>query len=200
MPRTSNAKTRFIETAVILFRARGYHGVGLSEIIDQAKAPKGSFYFHFPGGKEELAEHAIRHAGGYISHALFKSFQDAPTFKAGVEVLINRLASSFEASGWSQGCPIASVLLDTTPMSERLSLATQEVIEDWISCLSDQIRRFGIEQDARSLAVKILVSLEGAWIMGRILRSSEPFEQAAIAIATDPDQPPLSIAVPLRGT
>lgn len=198
MPRPSNAKTRFIETAVILFRANGYHGVGLTEIITQAKAPKGSFYFHFPGGKEELAEQAIRYAGGYLSHVVGKCFKEAPTFKAGIEALINRLAGSFEASGWTHGCPITSVLLDTTPSSERLSLATQEVMEDWIRSLSEQIIRFGIKQEPRALAVKILVSMEGAWIMSRVLRSREPFEQAAAAIISDPDQPSPSIAAPLQ--
>ncbi|QND53720.1 TetR/AcrR family transcriptional regulator [Phyllobacterium sp. 628] len=188
MPRPSDAKTRFIDTAVILFQAHGYHGVGLTEIIAQAKAPKGSFYFHFPGGKEELAEHAVRSAGSYINHILNKSFMDAPTFRAGAEIMIARLSQAFEASGWTLGCPITSVLLDTTPKSERLSVAIQEVMETWIGCLSDQIVRFHPEQNGRSLAMKILVSLEGAWILARMLRSREPFEQVMTVIAENADR------------
>lgn len=185
MPRPSDAKTRFIDTAVILFQAHGYHGVGLSEIIAKAKAPKGSFYFHFPGGKEELAEHAVRSAGGYIIHVLNKSFRDAPSFQAGAQLMIARLYDSFEASGWTLGCPITSVLLDTTPKSERLSLAIKEVMEGWIGSFAEQITRFYPERDGRAFALKILVSLEGAWILARMLRSREPFEQVMNLIAAN---------------
>ncbi len=185
MPRPSDAKTRFIDTAVILFQAHGYHGVGLSEIIEQAKAPKGSFYFHFPGGKEELAEHAVRSAGGYLIYVLNKSFRDAPSFRAGAQLMIARLYDSFEASGWTLGCPITSVLLDTTPKSERLSLAIKDVMESWINCLADQIIRFHPEANGRALAMKILVSLEGAWILARMLRSREPFDQVMSVITAN---------------
>jgi TetR/AcrR family transcriptional repressor of lmrAB and yxaGH operons len=40
-------------------RTKGFHGVGLSELLAQAQAPKGVLYHHFPGGKTELAVAAI---------------------------------------------------------------------------------------------------------------------------------------------
>jgi TetR/AcrR family transcriptional regulator, lmrAB and yxaGH operons repressor len=48
-----------IRAAVKLFRRHGYDGVGLTEILTEAKAPKGSFYHHFPKGKEELGAAAV---------------------------------------------------------------------------------------------------------------------------------------------
>lgn len=183
MPRTSNAKTRFTETAVSLFRARGYHGVGLAELIEQAKAPKGSFYFHFPGGKEELAEEAIRYAGGYLPHLVQKYFAQAATLASGIEAIVNHLAQNFEASGWSQGCPVASVMLDTTPASERLSRVFEEVTERWIVCISEEFKRFGVS-DPRKLAVRFLVALEGAWLVARALKSREPFAEAIVVVTS----------------
>jgi TetR/AcrR family transcriptional regulator, lmrAB and yxaGH operons repressor len=195
MARPSDAKARFIDTAVILFRERGYHGVGLAEIIAQAKAPKGSFYFHFPGGKEELAECAIRYAGGYLPHMLQKSLRDAPDFRTGIEALVGHLARAFEASNWTQGCPIASILLDTAPYSERLSQAIRSVTDEWIAAFGEATRRFDLGEDPRALAMRILVSLEGAWIMARIFKSREPFHEAVgmivagHAISGAPPQP-----------
>ncbi len=37
-----------------LFRKRGYHATGLNDILELARAPKGSMYHHFPGGKEAI--------------------------------------------------------------------------------------------------------------------------------------------------
>ena len=44
-----------LSAAVELFRARGYEGVGVAELLEKSGAPRGSLYFHFPGGKDELA-------------------------------------------------------------------------------------------------------------------------------------------------
>src|SRR3982750_2415908 len=59
MPRKTDARDRAISTAERLFRIQGYTATGLSQIIEESGSPKGSFYFHFPRGKAQLAEEAI---------------------------------------------------------------------------------------------------------------------------------------------
>ena len=50
------SRDKLIRTASNLFRQKGYSGVGLSELLKEAGLPKGSLYYHFPGGKRQLAE------------------------------------------------------------------------------------------------------------------------------------------------
>src|SRR5436305_4489207 len=59
MPRKTDARDRAIATAERLFRIQGYTATGLNQIIEESGSPKGSFYFHFPRGKAQLAEEAI---------------------------------------------------------------------------------------------------------------------------------------------
>ena len=47
--------TQLVRATSALMRRKGYAGVGLTEILTEAKLPKGSLYYHFPGGKPELA-------------------------------------------------------------------------------------------------------------------------------------------------
>ena len=61
MTRKTDARVRAIDTAERLFRIQGYTATGLSQILQESGAPKGSFYFHFPRGKAQLAEEAIDH-------------------------------------------------------------------------------------------------------------------------------------------
>src|ERR1700742_1795816 len=69
MPRKSDAKDRMIVAARRLFREHGYRGTALSDVITESTAPRGSLYFHFPGGKEELAgEVTLLHTGDHIAH------------------------------------------------------------------------------------------------------------------------------------
>lgn len=45
-------KNRILETAVNLFHQKGYHGVTVDEIVEQAKALKGGFYHNFKSKKK----------------------------------------------------------------------------------------------------------------------------------------------------
>ncbi|MCU6598953.1 TetR/AcrR family transcriptional regulator [Peribacillus frigoritolerans] len=48
-----STKQRIIDTAVELFEQKGFHGVGIEEIIEVSKTSKGGFYYNFKS-KEEL--------------------------------------------------------------------------------------------------------------------------------------------------
>ncbi|MFN5881268.1 MAG: TetR/AcrR family transcriptional regulator, partial [Burkholderiales bacterium] len=56
-------------------RTRGYHGVGLNELLAAAQAPKGVLYHHFPGGKAELAVCAIESVVAKLCIDLDKALQ-----------------------------------------------------------------------------------------------------------------------------
>ena len=55
----TNTKDIFIDTASSLFANQGYHATGISEILKKSNAPKGSLYYYFPQGKEQLAQEAL---------------------------------------------------------------------------------------------------------------------------------------------
>ena len=65
-----NTKEKFIETASRLFEIKGYNATGLNEILAESGAPKGSLYYHFPKGKEQLALESINLAGEKIKNKI----------------------------------------------------------------------------------------------------------------------------------
>jgi TetR/AcrR family transcriptional repressor of lmrAB and yxaGH operons len=178
MPRPSDAKSRFIATAADLFRRQGYNGVGLNEIIAASGAPKGSFYHHFPGGKEELAAEAVHLAGRRIGKLIDQVLTDAPDFATAMERLAEEIGGYFEASGWRDGCPVTAIVVDAVPQSERLSKAVAGVIALWADKAAVHGERLGAA-DARATAERFIIALEGAWLIARIQRSCEPFRLAA---------------------
>lgn len=50
---TTGLRTKIIDTALLLFEEKGFHGVSINEIVKEAGTSKGGFYHHF-SSKDEL--------------------------------------------------------------------------------------------------------------------------------------------------
>lgn len=59
MKKKQDTKEIILQCATRLFQRQGYNGTGLNQIIEESGAPKGSIYYHFPNGKEEIAVESI---------------------------------------------------------------------------------------------------------------------------------------------
>ncbi len=63
MAKASDSKGKTLAAAAKLFRQQGYRGTALHDILAAGGSPRGSLYFHFPKGKEEIGEAALTLAG-----------------------------------------------------------------------------------------------------------------------------------------
>lgn len=180
MPRTSDARQKLIETAARLFQTRGYTGTGLALILEESGAPKGSFYHHFPGGKDELAVAAMRWSSADVETLIREAFDGAATWEAGLKAFSRAVADWFEASGYAEGCPIASVLLETAPRDDALRREALAVFETWIAALEAHLRRLRAPRPRRK-AEAAMMAFEGAWLLARATHTRRPFEVALAA-------------------
>lgn len=176
MVRTSDAKTRAIAATEMLLRQKGYHATGLAEILAQSEAPKGSFYFHFPEGKDQLAAAAIV---GYRDRilAVIGGFRESYAGDAAgfIRAICRASAAEMEASNWALGCAVQNVLNEGAALSEPLVQTAAAAVESWIT---EMAKVFAGEQ-ARRKAVALLCALEGARTLAKASRSSEPFNAVA---------------------
>ncbi len=181
MPRKSDAKEKLIKAAAKLFRERGYHAVGLTEILEESGAPKGSFYHHFPDGKDQLAAECLRYSGKRLEKTIDDLFNQVNDFETGLDIFTSNLAEWFEQSNFQAGCPIATVVLETTPQSERVLATAKEVYGNWIEKVATYATTYGshTEAAAKEKATAIFLTFEGAWITARVQQSKEPFYLAA---------------------
>ena len=143
MARPSDARARLIRVSAALFRQRGYDGVGLTEILVASGAPKGSFYHHFPGGKEQLAAECISYAGEQMRLTIDRAMSEASDFKDGIRLLTSGAADWMERSGFREGCPLTSIALATTPAVADHAKAVREAFESWGERLATHAARFG---------------------------------------------------------
>jgi TetR/AcrR family transcriptional regulator, lmrAB and yxaGH operons repressor len=184
MPRRTDSKDRMIAAARRLFREHGYFGTALSDVVAESAAPRGSLYFHFPGGKEELAtEVALVHAADAIAH-INRAAGTTDTAAELIAAFIGRPRDELMASDYREGCAVAPIVIESTPASAQLSDTARRGFQDLIATLAARLAEKGIPEDrAGRLALNAVTAMEGALILGRVLRSREPFD-AAIAELT----------------
>jgi AcrR family transcriptional regulator len=184
MPKKSDSKERMIAAARRLFREHGYLGTALSDVVTESAAPRGSLYFHFPGGKEELAtEVTLLHAGDHIAHI---NRAAAATSTAGqlIEAVIGRIRDELISSNYREGCAMAPIVIESMPASDQLSDATRRGFHDMIATLTARLTEKNVPiSRATQLATQAWTSVEGALILSRVLRSPEPFDMAMEQLA-----------------
>jgi TetR/AcrR family transcriptional regulator, lmrAB and yxaGH operons repressor len=184
MPRKSDSKERMIAAARRLFREHGYLGTALSDVVTESAAPRGSMYFHFPGGKEELAtEVTLLHAVDAIAK-INRAAAASRTAGQLIAAFMGGERDDIVTSNYREGCAIAPVVIESTPASGHLSDAARRAFQDLITTLAARLTEKGLPHDrAVQLATNVWASVEGALILSRVLRSPEPFD-AAIALLT----------------
>src|SRR5262252_950767 len=139
----NDTRARMLETTGRLLQLRGYHGTGLNEIVAASGAPRGSLYFHFPGGKEQLAVAAMRGAGAQLAGGIDAVLASSDDLGVALGRLVDGLAAGLEASGFANGCPIATVALEAAGTSEPIRGAAREAFDAWLRALSTRLMRAG---------------------------------------------------------
>lgn len=169
-----------MRTAGRLFQERGYAAVGLSEIIERSGSPKGSFYFHFPGGKEQLAAEALTATGQAVTEVLRGLVEHSPTPARLIRDYVALQEYMLTSSEYRQGCPIATVTLEMAAESEVIRRAAEAVFASWVDALAGFLRKHGHKPaDATRLAEHVVVTLEGGLLLARAQRSVQPLRNAA---------------------
>jgi AcrR family transcriptional regulator len=175
----TGTKERIVNASAELFRRQGYTGTGLKQVVAEADAPFGSLYHFFPGGKEQLADEVIRLAGRFYLQ-LFEAISDAaPDVVTATGDFFAGAAETLRLTDYADACPIATVALEVASTNDTLREATADVFESWIEAATERAVAAGVpKRKARELAFSFLASLEGAFILCRAMRSTEPLEIA----------------------
>jgi len=177
-------RERILGTTTELFRRQGYNGTGIKQIVAGAKAPFGSVYHHFPGGKEQLGAEVIRASGAMYALLLPAVFGPAPDLVSGARAFFGLAGEHLEASGWVDACPIATVALEVASTSEPLREATRDVFDAWVADGTALLAEGGLAEDvARRLAIGMVCALEGAFVLARAGRTTEPLQAAGELVA-----------------
>lgn len=173
-------KELIIKTASHLFQCQGYHGTGLNQIIEESGAPKGSLYYHFPNGKEEIALEAILLMKQQVLEDAQKDLDEKDSAVDAFQFHINNIAALFDKKEHVEGLPIGLIASETASTNEKLRCACQSAFQEWQLHYTDKLKQFGYgKEKAEELSIAINAMIEGGCILSLTGGSGEPLRTIA---------------------
>jgi TetR/AcrR family transcriptional repressor of nem operon len=161
-------RERILEVAGVLFRERGFDGIGVSDIMKAAGMTHGGFYGHFQS-KEDLALEVSRALIERVKirwGEIIAAGAGAAARCAGAPLYLDRC--SVDDPGGS--CVFASLVQEVS----RSRGAVRETFNDGLSALVDILSRIvdgDTEQERRDKGFTTLSSMMGAVILARAVES-----------------------------
>ena len=167
-----------------LLRRQGYAATGIKQVVDASGAPIGSVHLHFPGGNRAVAAAALRQSGAAYGELVASLLAPHEDIADGIEFAFAAAAEDIEQTGWANMCPVGTVAGEVADVEPELRQVAAEVFDAWITNGAALFRARGLgDDDARALIVAVIAALEGAFVMARTMRSSEPLTAAGRGVA-----------------
>ncbi|MDF2788608.1 MAG: TetR family transcriptional regulator [Neobacillus sp.] len=175
-----NSKTKLIKTASRLFQQQGYHATGLNQITKESGAPKGSLYYHFPEGKEQLAIESVQLTATFVSNRIEEGLNKFSAPVNAIQTFIIEMADQFQEERCKEGVPIAAVALETALISESLRKACQSAYGNFQHLFTQKLINSGYEEKrAVELGIVINSMIEGAFLISYTMGTNEPLHLVA---------------------
>lgn len=169
-------------SAADLLREYGASATSIDRVLAHSGAPRGSVYYHFPGGRAQLIDEAVALAGDFIAGMIETATRADDPLQA-IDAFFAMWRDRLVKSDFRAGCPIVAVAVETNDEAPQLVRSAAAVFARWQEALAGLFVRHGLTGErSKRLAAFIIAAVEGAVIMCRAERSLAPLEVTAAEI------------------
>ncbi|WP_394549530.1 TetR/AcrR family transcriptional regulator [Pantoea sp. SGAir0183] len=188
MPQRNETREHLLTTGESLCLQRGFTGMGLSQLLNQAQIPKGSFYYYFPSKEAFGVALLERYFVRYLQNLEQQLFQ--PAGSAGERLLAHfrHALDLFERQGNIVGCLSVKLSAEVCDLSEPMRIALQQGASHVIAAYAKALTQAQHEEDLslpsppEQLAELLYVLWLGASLQSKLSRNAQPIRLALITI------------------
>ena len=180
MPRP-NTKEQLIVAGLNALLEKGFNGVGVQEITEQAGVPKGSFYNHFASKEALGAEIVERYGLNSTRRAILLDKTVLPLQR--LRTHFETLNASFIKSKFERGCLLGNFSAELANQSPVIRESLVTLFERWTEDLEVAIAdaqsegAVSSDRDAGDIAAFLLDAYEGTLLRARVQRDRAPFDR-----------------------
>lgn len=184
MRKGQETRERIAARAAELFNTRGYGGTAIADVMAAADLEKGGIYRHF-ASKDELALAAFDYAAGIVRGRVATAAASATSAAELLLAVVEVFRGYVSAPPLPGGCPILNTAVESDDSHPALRARAQAVLRELHGLLrtaaAEGIARGELrpELDPDRLATLIIVTMEGAVMMSRVMDDPSPLHWAA---------------------
>jgi AcrR family transcriptional regulator len=184
----SGTRDRMVLAAAGLFRDQGYDGTGFRDVVQAAGTTQGVIYHHFPGGKTELGVAVAIAVGEWVAAGVESACAALPPREAAAG-LLDIIERNLIRGDLRPGCPFVAIAFAADDDEGKLRAASDNVFSRIRAALSDCLMRADVARaDAEAFAALAVSASEGAIILSRARRDTEPFDATRRALLDQVDR------------
>lgn len=172
--KTVTERSEILPTIGEIFREHGFEGASFAIISSRTGLGKGSLYHFFPGGKKEMAEAIISHVDDWFEQEIFYGLRTNPDPRHSISAMFDGVEAYFR--GGARMCLLGVLAIngDRDLFADRI----QDYFTRWIDALVLALGRVGFAADeAKTVAIDVVISIEGALLLSRGLQQEAIFAQ-----------------------
>jgi TetR/AcrR family transcriptional repressor of nem operon len=181
MRKGEQTRREIIRKAAPIFNQKGYDGAALSDLMKATGLEKGGIYRHFDS-KQELAGEAFDHAWKLAMDARFDGTEEIPNTVDRLKQIVRNFRD--RRTVVPGGCPLLNTAIDSDDGNPQLRAKARQALSSWLDRLeeiAEEGKRRGevrLRIDSGELAMLIVSTLEGSFMIRRLQKKDEPLDLA----------------------
>ena len=166
-----NTRDKIINATIDLLLKKGFHGTRINEVLKRSKISKGSLYYYFPEGKNQLCEECLKLFVIQLSLKYRKLFTNADNLEDGLNKIIAFSKHEIEQSKYATGSILVNVSQEIDSDDKNIQKICKELFDLIINTVESFFIQYSVktwQQSARSFVLK----LNGAIILSKACKTS----------------------------
>lgn len=163
-----------MDEAFKLFFEKGYYGLGLQELLKRCGIPKGSFYYYFPDGKNQLLCEVVERTYNNMEEVILDRILVKETAVESFISMVDYHIETIEGRKYLASLMMTMVSIESLHLNEEAHEVCKKLYDRWQNTYFNKLIEYGYPEDAaRKKAQALFAIIHGSLISSFIKQSNE---------------------------
>lgn len=183
MPIQKITREEVVGRARKLIKKQGYYRTSMQDLAEVCGLQKGSFYYYFKGGKEELMLEILEDTRAmFQKEVFFIAYQEELSPEVRLERMFGAQRKFVEPE--EGGCLIGNLILEMTGTQPQFQKPLKDLLDDWQQALSHIFQLKYPLKEANEIALESIQEIEGAIMLTKLLGNQSRIAKVVEKIKT----------------
>lgn len=168
-----NKRELIMDEAFKLFVEKGYYGLSLQELVNRCGIPKGSFYYYFPDGKNQLLCEVIERTYQHMEKSILTKLLVKDNAVDSFVNMVDYHISSIEGKRYLGSLMMTMTAIESLHLNDKAYQTCKKVYDQWQNLYFEKLLEYGYETEvARQKSQVLFALIHGSMISSFIKQSN----------------------------